>query len=355
MQLWQFSVVVCAGIVATAACDTEGGDILRANEAGSSGSSGASGSTNNGGTAHHAGNAGVGGSAGSAGHAGAGTAGHVGTPHAGENAGGDAGSGGVNEGGAGAAGAAGAGDAGGAGGADAGGAGGGAGGEGGEGGSVSEPEGPLAHCVGCTRTKIGAPLWEPSGVVAVPSSMPSFEGYLTFLNDLTAPNHTYDMNDNIIGPGPAHAGPYDNELYGMAVAKSVPVKQAFTVAEFSDPSGVTIMMNIIPSAGAAVGSSVDFASGPIIPNALFPIAVDGDMLREGVMYDADFDSSYPVYPGMTPPIVKDGPSHLVWFFGENSSFGPENTPATGNFEFNLNITDSTGAGWNVKVPFTVHD
>jgi len=346
MQIWKFGLVCCAGIVATAACESNGDGILNGGDAGSAGSAGASGASNHGGTSNHAGNASVSGNAGVGGGAGkggtgqgggAGTAGHGGTPNGGENLGGDAGSGGMNEGGA---------PLGGAGGSDAGGA-------GGEGGSVSEPHGPLAHCNGCTRTKIGAPLWEPTGIVAVPSNMPSFEAYLTFLDNLTSPNHAYDVNDNIIGPALPHAGPYDDELYGLAVAKNVPVKQTFSVAEFSDPSGVTIMMNIIPSAGAATGSSVDFASGPIIPNALFPIAVDGDMFREGVLYDAEFDSSYPGYPGQTPPIVKDGPSHLVWFFGENSSFGPLNTPATGSFAFKLKITDSTGAGWNVTVPFTV--
>jgi len=194
-----------------------------------------------------------------------------------------------------------------------------------------------------------------TGVVAIPSDMPSFDGWTAFLDDLTGPNHASDPNDFIIGPALPHAGPYDDELYSLAIAQGITPKQTFTEAEFSDPSGVTIMMNIVPSEDAVTGSSFDFDSGPIIPNALFPIAVDGDVLREGVMYDAAFDSSYPGYPAMVPPIEKDGPSHLVWFFGESSAFGPPATPATGSFEFKLVITDSTGAGWNLTVPFTVSD
>jgi hypothetical protein len=174
-----------------------------------------------------------------------------------------------------------------------------------------------------------------------------------FTSGLVSPNHAYDANDNVIGPAIAHAGPYDDELFSLVSAKGLTAKQAFSEAEFTPPSGVVIMLNIVPSAGAATGSSFDFASGPIMPNALFPMIVDGDVLRDGVMYDPNFDSAFPGYPAMTPPIVKDGPSHLLWFFGENSFFGPPNTPATGSYELKVTMTDSGGAGWLVHIPFTV--
>ena len=130
------------------------------------------------------------------------------------------------------------------------------------------------------------------------------------------------MPREIIGPALAHAGPYTDEIYSLVTAKSMTVKQDFTVSEFTAPSGVLIMMNIVPSAGAATGSSFDFDSGPIIANALFPMTVNGDVYRNGVLYDSEFDSMYPGYPGQNPPIAKDGPSHLLYFFGENSFFGP---------------------------------
>jgi hypothetical protein len=355
MQIWKLGAVLCVGFGATVACgdDDDGGEAA----AGTSG--GGAGGSSDGGATVHGGTAGRAGAAGNAGNGGA-TGGT--TPNDGGKGGSggsknDAGQGGRPEGGTAqgggdhAGGEADTGVLGGAGGGDSGV--GGEGGEGGEGGGGSVIAGPLSHCYGCTRSKIGSPKWEPTGVVAIPSTMPSLEGYLTFLDGLTGPNHAFDENDFIIGPAIAHPGPYNDELYQLAIAKSITPKQTFTKAEFTDPSGVTIMLNIVPSAGAAIGSSFDFASGPIIANSLFPIAVDGDMYREGVMYDNAFDSSYPGYPGMNPPIAKDGPSHLVWFFGENSSFGPLNTPATGSFEFKLKITDSGGAGWNLTVPFTV--
>jgi hypothetical protein len=327
MKIWQIGALLCVGLGATVACsDEEGSTAGSAGTGGRAGSSGAG--SSNGGTSGHGGSVGGGGKNGSDG----GMAGEGGTSNAGA-----AGDGGDSSASGGAAGDGGMGGMGGAGGADGG------------------PADPLAHCSGCTRTKIGLPKWELSGIVAVPSDMPSQEGYLEFLDDLTGPNHAFDMNDGIIGPGAVHAGPYDDELYLLAVAKDIPVKQSFTTEEFSDPSGVTIMMNIIPSEGAVTGSSVDFASGPIIPNTLFPFTVDGDMYREGVLYDPYFDGTYAGYPAMTPPIEKDGPSHFVWFFGENSAFGPEGTPATGSFEFKLKMTDKNGNGWYLTVPYTVTD
>ena len=218
------------------------------------------------------------------------------------------------------------------------------------------PKHPLgADCKDCTRTKIGAPSWEPTGVTAIAGQVGSTtpDIFLAFLNSVVSPNHAFDDNDFIIGPAIAHAGPYDDEVGSLAKAKGFTPKQTFRASEFTAPGGIVILLNLVPSAGAPIGSSFDFASGPIIPNALFPIAVDGDLFRNGELYDAFFDSSYAGYLGMTPPILKDGPSHLPWFFGENSGFGPPDVPATGKYEFKLKITDNTGAGWLVQMPFKV--
>lgn len=219
-----------------------------------------------------------------------------------------------------------------------------------------DPKKPLGeHCKDCKRTKIGAPIWEPTGVAAIAGQVGSTspDTFFAFLNELVRPEHAFDDNDFIIGPAVPHAGPYHDELATFAIEKGFRPTQKFKAREFTAPGGIIILLNLVPSAGAPTGSSFDFASGPIIPNAVFPITVDGDLYRNGELYDPFFDSAYAGYPGMNPPIVVDGPSHLPWFFGENSSFGPPNTPVTGNYEFKLKITDSTGAGWNLKVPFTV--
>jgi hypothetical protein len=150
-----------------------------------------------------------------------------------------------------------------------------------------------------------------------------------------------------------HAGPYDDELYTYATAHNLTAKQTFSVAEFTDPQGVVIMMNFVPSAGAATGSSFDFSSGPIIANALFPVTVNGDLLRNGVLFDPDFDGSFAGFHTLTPPLPGDGASHFLWFFGETSYWAPPATPLPGSYEMRVRITDSGGAGWDMSIPFTV--
>jgi hypothetical protein len=226
-------------------------------------------------------------------------------------------------------------------------------GAGGAGGSDNEPQDPLAHCVGCTRTRIGSPLWEPTGVLAITGKLgTSLAEYAEFLG-FVEPNHAWDDDDFLVAPAVAHAGPYDDELFELATAGGYVAKQTFTAAEFTEPNGVTIMTNIVPSAGAATGSSFDFASGPIIPNALHPIDVEGGMFRDGVIYDDAFENSFAGFHHLTPPIIKDGASHLVWFFGESTLFGPPNIPAAGSYVLKLTFIDSSGAGWRLTVPFTV--
>jgi hypothetical protein len=262
------------------------------------------------------------------------------TPKAGTSAGGDAGMGGILENGG----------EGGLGGYYS------EGGAGGEGGAGEPATGPLAHCQGCIRTKIGKPIWEISGVVVLAGDVgtDSFDPMIAFLENWTKPNHKWWGDpDYLIGPDKAHAGPYNDELYTLATAKNLKLKQTFSKAEFTGPKGVWVAFNIIPGEGAPTGSSFDSASGPILPKAIFPLTEDGDTYRNGELYDPFFDGSFSGQHNLHPPIDKDGASHLFWFFGEDNYFGPENTPNDGSYEFYLKITDATGRGWNLTVPYTV--
>lgn len=336
MKFWKIGAIGCLGVLVTAACsDDTTGTVSAGGTGGSSAGKG-----NEGGDDGQAGKNTTAGknSGGSAGTAGSGGS----APHAGSSNGGEAGMGGSEEGGGGGA-------EGGMGGISS------EGGAGGEGGA-GEATGPLAHCKGCTRTKIGKPLWEPSGVVVLAGDVgtDSFDPMIAFLEAWTAPNHKWWGDpDYLIGPDKVHAGPYNDELYTLAKAKNLKLKQTFSKAEFTGPKGVWVAFNIVPSEGAPTGSSFDFASGPILPKAIFPLTEDGDTYRNGELYDPFFDGSFSGQHNLHPPIDKDGASHLFWFFGEDDFFGPEDTPADGSYEFDLKITDATGRGWSLKVPYTV--
>ncbi len=211
-----------------------------------------------------------------------------------------------------------------------------------------------SHCLGCSRTIVGTPTWEPTGAVLTTGSVgiSTNSGEIGWLSTLTAPDHTFYDAEGVFGPGHAHQAPYDDELYAKFVAHGFTAKQTFEVAEFTPPSGVMLLIMIIPSTQAELGSSVDFTTGPIIQNALFPVLTDGDLYRNGTLFNPNFDGSWPGYDKFMPPIAADGASHFFLAYDANTSFG-SGEPAQGNYEFRISAIDASGSGWSMIVPFAV--
>jgi hypothetical protein len=176
--------------------------------------------------------------------------------------------------------------------------------------------------------------------------------FVDFIDPILAPNHAYNPDEFVFGPGAPHAGPYSDEAFAALSAANIAVKQSFSTAEFSAPSGVILTFNVVPGGSAPIGSSPDFASGPIIPNALFPLVVDGDLYRDGVLYDPYYDGSFTGFDAWHPPVAVDGSSHSMFWLEENSSFVPDVMPQ-GGYEFRISILDGSGSGWAITVPFTV--
>jgi hypothetical protein len=215
------------------------------------------------------------------------------------------------------------------------------------------------HCAGCTRAPIAHPTWEPKGAVvlvgAVGSASAGSGAFVSFLGQLFQPKHRFFTREFSIGPAQPHDGPYDDEAFALALAAGLTPSQTLTTADYTAPSGVVVIINVVPGLGAPSGSSFDFDSGPILPNLRFPIHVLGSLLREGAPLEL-FDSYYPGYDQFTPALDKDGPSHLFVFVADNSSFVP-GVPAAGHYEFRIRATDDSGAGagWDMIVPFVVGD
>jgi hypothetical protein len=115
---------------------------------------------------------------------------------------------------------------------------------------------------------------------------------------------------------------------------------------------------VVPGpASPYTGSSPDFASGPIIPNALFPITVSGVTRRDAATYDPNL-AAFSV-PDLTDPCVApdfhvDGYSHFPIFLADNSDFGPPGTKVPGNYVYSLTMTGSTGNGWKTSATFVIH-
>ena len=233
---------------------------------------------------------------------------------------------------------------------------GGSSGSAGEGGSAGQDSGSVLgpHCNGCSVMEVKTPAWKLAGafMTGAPVGSPEsgIDAYYEWLNALLSPNH--ELMDGVYGPGVAHAAPYEDELFELLKVAGGSAKQSFTAAEFGGLNGVALFLAAVPNAGASYGSSADFVSGPILPNELFPFYVDGDLYRNGVLYDDAFDGLFPGYNAFSTPIEKDGPSHLVLPFGENSSYFPD-VDGAGSYVFRISILDTSDSGWVVDVPFTV--
>jgi hypothetical protein len=129
----------------------------------------------------------------------------------------------------------------------------------------------------------------------------------------------------------------------------------FNTSDFSNGRGVQMAWMNVPAPGT-LGSSPDFALGPIIPNSLFPIHVSGVTIHDGKVFDpflVDFN-----VPKLDASIGLQfaglgGHSHFPIFVGENADLGPANAKLRGSYDFEIDMVDTTGNGWHVNVHFTV--
>ena len=65
---------------------------------------------------------------------------------------------------------------------------------------------------GVALTEVGTPIWEPVDFISTSGPGTSFQAFLDALSTILAPpNHVQHPNLGI-GPGAAHAGPYNQEL-----------------------------------------------------------------------------------------------------------------------------------------------
>ena len=217
---------------------------------------------------------------------------------------------------------------------------------------------PISALAQVVSTPVGTPVWQPTDIhlfVAPIGSAPNFEGVLTSLQAvLPEPNHRFHP-DLFIGPGNPHNGPYTSELAGGLASSGFQEKTIFDVSDFSGTNGIYLAMMNVPGFGLtlpALGSSPDFASGPIIPNSLFPITAIGTTFRDGSALPAFSTTLVPPLDGsLNPPFNVNGHSHFPQFYIDNADFN--GVDPEGTYLYSVSLRDTAGNGWDVSVPFQV--
>lgn len=154
-----------------------------------------------------------------------------------------------------------------------------------------------------------------------------------------------------IGPGAAHAGPYGGEFAQGVAANGFVESTGFTADRYSNGIGVYLVFMVVPGPGAPSGSSPDFASGPILPNAAFPFTIEGITLTDGVPNAVAAQFPVPAIDQVPDFTGLEGHSHIPFFFVDNFDFALR--PVAGSYEYRVSVLDAAGNGYSIVAPFQV--
>ncbi len=208
---------------------------------------------------------------------------------------------------------------------------------------------------GVRMTPMGHPTWSPADLHLFSAPIgTAASGYVEFaetaLAILPPPNHVAHPV-LMVGPGAPHAPPYTSEMAAGVAAQGYHQGVRFSGLEYSEGMGVFLVWMNVPAPGTT-GSSPDFASGPIIANALFPIHVEAITNRNGRIFNPY------VFTGDVPALNTvgfsvDGASHFPMYIADNADFGPTGTVMRGSYEYVITMVDTTGNGWRIEAHFAI--
>lgn len=202
-----------------------------------------------------------------------------------------------------------------------------------------------------------APTWQPTdfhffaGVIGDNSN--NFANFIQTQQTLfPAPGYGFDGTNGVIPGTTPVAGPYTNKMQLALAAHGIADQTTFTLAQYTIPFGVYLAWVDVPTAAAPIGSSPDFASGPIILNSIAPIVFGGTTDRNGVLFDPNWTGQINPTTSLGLANPGQGYSHLPVFTAETFDFGSAPS-ADGSYVHHFTQTDTQGNGWNITAPYTV--
>jgi hypothetical protein len=202
-----------------------------------------------------------------------------------------------------------------------------------------------------------APTWQPTdfhffaGVIGDNSN--NFANFIQTQQTLfPAPGYGFDGTNGIIPGTTPVAGPYTNKMSLALAAHGIADQTSFTLAQYTLPFAVYLAWIDVPTAAAPIGSSPDFASGPIISNSIAPIVFGGTTDRNGVLFDPNWTGQINPTTSLGLANPGQGYSHLPVFTAETFDFG-SGPSADGSYVHHFTQTDAQGNGWSITAPYTV--
>jgi hypothetical protein len=186
-------------------------------------------------------------------------------------------------------------------------------------------------------TRVGNPIWRPIDFHLFTAPAGSQEGFDATMRSI--------LPDYFAGvPTPP---PYEKHVAERFAAIGLQDSTTFVPTDIDNqPNAVFIVYSLVPDPGT-IGSAYDFTAGPVIPNNILPISVDGELVRNGVVIDPEFDSL----------VVRDdsfdGLSWILLYSGAAASFFPSGTGPIGSYELRFVQRDQGSNGWNFVIGFQV--
>jgi hypothetical protein len=210
--------------------------------------------------------------------------------------------------------------------------------------AAAVPDAPAIPDFTFTKTAVGSPAWDVGAPVQLSTTVGTMadnfaDAHTSFLREW--PDHQYDSNYNIYSTKTPHQPPYDAEM--SAHLTDIKVGTEMTLADWTSPTGIAVMMIVFPTAAAPIGNTFDGVL-PMIPNTVFPLDTGADLLRAGTIVDPNFNSSYPPSTKWAPGT--DGYSHVPLVFFETTEFLTPQT-SSGEFSWTFRLRDQTGAGYDL--------
>lgn len=209
-------------------------------------------------------------------------------------------------------------------------------------------------------TQVGTPNWRPTDfhLFTAPAEPLASTGVNTVQSIIPQPSHLVTPA-GVVLPGAAHPGPYTSELATGLAALGIPDRTAFLPSEMAGtPNAIWFAYTLVPNPGVT-GSSPDFASGPVIPESVFPIVATGQILRDGAPYDST-GATTRALAALTPPFTGfTGSSHRSQFLF--SDLATADNPlglrvqdlAGHQYQFVVQLRDAQGNGFNLTTGFAV--